>query len=212
MKTKQNHGKREKKEENVTLTSVYHLIVLDESGSMHHVRKQTVDGCNETIQTIRTMQKDNQGTQRHDVSIYLFASGNKRYIIQNEPIETVKEITCEDYCPNGGTPLFDAVGQALTDLKQILMQQKDAMGYVTIITDGMENASHKYRLEDVKSLIEELKQMNVIFTFVGANIDAAGYGKMPTPCSLNRAMKETAVCGKKNAEAEFGQMPDSMLI
>ena len=39
--------------------NVFHLIVLDESGSMCGVTAQTISGCNETLQTIREMQKKN---------------------------------------------------------------------------------------------------------------------------------------------------------
>ena len=32
---------------------IYNLIILDESGSMHGLEKMSVDGVNETIQTIK---------------------------------------------------------------------------------------------------------------------------------------------------------------
>jgi hypothetical protein len=51
------------------------------------------------------------------------------------------------------------------------------LGYVTIITDGEENSSRRYTLEDVRNLIDELKKKDVIFSFIGANIDAAEYAK-----------------------------------
>lgn len=158
------------------LTSVYHLIVLDESGSMSCVTNQTISGCNETIQTIRLMQDNNKDTQTHYVSVYLFESGRSRYIIHNQPVVEVKDITHKDYCPNGCTPLFDALGFTLTELKEI-MGTPDTLGYVTIITDGEENSSRRYSLYQVRELIDELKKMDVIFSFIGANIDAAEYAK-----------------------------------
>ena len=33
---------------------IYNLIILDESGSMGCVTRQTLNGCNETLNTIRT--------------------------------------------------------------------------------------------------------------------------------------------------------------
>lgn len=152
---------------------VYHLIVLDESGSMSCVYQQTISGCNETIQTIRQMQKDNSD-QQHFVSIYLFCTGKCRYIVKNVQVDKVKEITQWEYRPNSCTPLFDALGYTLTELKSIL-RPKETFGYVTIITDGYENDSHEYTIEKVRQLIDELKKKDVIFTFVGANIDAADY-------------------------------------
>ena len=162
--------------ENNVKTSVYHLIVLDESGSMDCVTRQTISGCNETIQTIRMMQESNKDTQMHYVSIYLFESGRSRYIVHNQPVGEVKNITDKDYRPAGCTPLFDALGFTLTEMKEI-MGQPDTLGYVTIITDGEENSSRRYTLEDVRNLIDELKKKDVIFSFIGANIDAAEYAK-----------------------------------
>ena len=132
-----------KEEKSIAMTSVYHLIVLDESGSMSCVTHQTISGCNETIQTIRLMQAKNKETQKHYVSIYLFDTGHSRYIIHNQQVDDVKDITEKDYRPNACTPLFDALGFTLTELTEII-KQPDTLAYVTIITDGYENASHIY--------------------------------------------------------------------
>ena len=172
----ENNVKEQKTEVKEGLTSVYHLIVLDESGSMSCVTQQTISGCNETIQTIRMMQDNNKDTQAHYVSIYLFESGNSRYIIHNQAVAEVKDITNRDYRPNGCTPLFDALGFTLTELKEI-MGAPDTLGYVTIITDGEENASRRYFMNQIRNLIDELKKRDVIFSFIGANIDAAEYAK-----------------------------------
>lgn len=155
---------------------IYHLIVLDESGSMMNVTHQTITGCNETIQSVCAMQKANPDTQEHFVSIYLFDSEHSRYIIKERAIDEVREITADDYRPNACTPLYDALGMTLVDMQR-LMEQPDVLGYVTIITDGYENASREYTLSKVRELIKALKARNVIFTFIGANIDAEAYAK-----------------------------------
>lgn len=97
----------------------------------------------------------------------------------------MKEITHWDYKPNSCTPLFDALGYTLTELKAIIKPKK-FLGYVTIITDGYENDSHEYTIEKVRLLIDELKKMDVIFTFVGANIDAADYASR---LNINNSMQ-----------------------
>lgn len=187
---KQNLKQKQDKKQSVDSekqVKAYHLIVLDESGSMHCVRGQTISGCNETIQTIRSMQEAGKGTQKHYVSIYLFDSSKSRYIIKKSAIEEVKEITEKDYRPNDCTPLFDALGFTLTEMKEI-MKQPDTLGYVTIITDGYENDSRKYTLGMVRQLIDELKKQNVIFSFIGANIDAAEYAES---LNINNSMQFT---------------------
>ncbi len=164
-------------------TEIYNLIILDESGSMSHVKRQTVSGCNETINTIRSAQEKFADTQTHYVSIYAFQANDKipsRYLIKNQPIAAVSHISDEQYNPWGGTPLYDAVGVTLADLKAVVKDKEMAIGSVTIITDGMENASEYYTREKVAKMISALKEEGWSFNLIGANIDVQG-----TAASLN---------------------------
>lgn len=195
-----------KSKDSKRMTTVHHLIVLDESGSMGCITRATISGCNETIQTIRMMQEQSSDTQRHYVSIYLFDTMKSRYIIKEERADNVREISERDYRPNAGTPLYDALGYTLTELKQTIGKEKEAMGYVTIITDGYENASREYRLEAVKGLIDELKEKNVIFTFIGANIDAADYGRrfhIDNTMQFEQTDERTGAMWKREREARL---------
>lgn len=45
-----------------------------------------------------------------------------------------------------------------------------------IMTDGMENASEKYDVTTIKSMIEQHKEKGWEFVFIGANIDAVEVG------------------------------------
>ncbi len=155
-------------------TRIFNLIILDESGSMSCVKRQTIDGCNETINTIITAQKQHTDTQDHFVSIYAFqgdGSRPSRYIIKNAAANDAHHITPDDYEPWGTTPLNDAVGSTLIDLKTCTDEFPQSIGSVTIITDGYENASRHYSRKQVASMIQELKNMGWNFNFIGANID-----------------------------------------
>lgn len=155
-------------------TSVFNLIILDESGSMSSATKSTIAGCNEVINVAKSLQEKHGDTQRSFISIYAFqSSGNRpsRYIIKNAPTENVAHITEKDYTPWGSTPLYDAVGSTLVDLKAIADTHEDATAVVTIITDGYENASTQYNLPALSKLISELKELGWAFNFIGANID-----------------------------------------
>lgn len=153
---------------------IHNLIILDESGSMDCVHKQTISGCNETINTAKSAQEMNAETQEHTMSIYAFQSSGgtpSRYLVKNVPAQYAKHITESDYKPWGGTPLYDAVGDCLTDLKACLQGKTNAIGNITIITDGYENASSRYTKMRVANMIAELKEMGWNFSFIGANID-----------------------------------------
>lgn len=154
---------------------IYNLIILDESGSMGCIRRQTISGCNETLNTIRSAQEKFADTQDHYVSIYVFQGDNEKkpsqYIVKNQPIAQTADINDELYTPWGSTPLYDAVGSTLADLKAVVKEKEMAIGNVTIITDGMENASKYYTREKVVQMIDALKEIGWSFNFIGANIN-----------------------------------------
>lgn len=164
-------------------SEIFNLIILDESGSMGGVVKQTISGCNETLNTIRSAQKQFAETQQHFISIFAFQSNGSRpsrYLCKNVAIDEARDITPDDYCPCGCTPLYDAVGSTLADLKATTYGKKFSIGSVTIITDGMENSSKHYSGQQVAREIEALKELGWSFNFIGANIDV-----MATAKSLN---------------------------
>lgn len=161
-------------------TTVFNLIILDESGSMSPLSRQTVDGCNETLNVIRSLQKKHGDTQRNLVSIFLFQDNEEipsRYVCKNNPIEKTADLTPETYRPWGCTPLLDAVGSTLVDLRAVASTHEDATGIVTIITDGMENSSKEYSWQQVADMISKMKEEGWTFNFIGANIDVDAVSK-----------------------------------
>lgn len=157
-----------------TKTTVFNLIILDESGSMCSCDKATISGCNETISVAKNLQAKNPDTQRVLLSVYAFNSGGNqpsRYIYKNVRVADASNITDKQYQPSGCTPLLDAVGSTLSELKAVSETHEDCTGIVTIITDGMENTSTHYDIHKVVRLIDGLKEMGWTFNFIGANID-----------------------------------------
>jgi len=167
-----NSAKNEQVSENqLGKVKVYNLIILDESGSMSGVVRQTIDGCNETLQTIKLAQEQNS-TQEHYASIYVFQTERSLYLLKNEPLTANYVITDKQYQPGGCTPLYDAIGKTVTELHEKIKNEKNSTALVTIITDGMENASVEFSNSMIFKLIEDCKEEGWVFTFIGANIDA----------------------------------------
>ncbi len=155
-------------------TTVFNLIVLDESGSMSHLTEQTISGCNETINVAKTQAEKNADVFRSLLSVYAFQDGGpvkSRYIVKNEDALKASHISGDDYKPWGSTPLLDAVGATLTELKTVAATHEDATGVITIITDGMENSSTHYSWQDVARLISQFKEKGWTVNLIGANID-----------------------------------------
>ena len=147
---------------------VFNLIILDESGSMSSIKKQAIDGVNETVQTIIAAQKKHQD-QEHYVTLVAFNSDEIKTIYDKASAHRVEELSDRQYQPSCATPLYDAMGNALTNLKKSVADVDVVL--VTIITDGYENASREYNGASIKALVESLKTKGWIFTYIGANQD-----------------------------------------
>ncbi len=149
---------------------IYNLIIVDESGSMSLLRESTLSGINETISTIHSAQEEFAATQKHTLTLVTFDSGSNRpdvrTMIDNQPISEVKEF--KDYMPNGCTPLYDAMGQSLTHLHDRIKDDKDATAVVTVLTDGLENASREWDAAGLRRLIEQLKSEGWSFAYMGS--------------------------------------------
>ena len=153
-------------------TTVYNLIIVDESGSMSHLREVTLSGINETINVIKTSQEEYADSQTHYLSIVTFDSDNQvnlRNHYKEEPIANVKEF--RDYSPNGCTPLFDAMGISISSLYNKIKDDGDATAVVTILTDGMENSSTEWTAAKLRNLINQLKGRGWTFSYMGSAHD-----------------------------------------
>lgn len=149
---------------------VHNLIILDESGSMSVIKSTIIQGFNELVQTIHGIEKQFP-EQEHFVSFLTFNSLGKRLLHFMEPAGRLKQIDDKSYNPDASTPLYDAMGFGINKLKLALDGQSDYNVLVTILTDGEENASIEFSGNDIKKLVEELKQNNWTFTYIGTDHD-----------------------------------------
>ncbi len=148
---------------------VHNLIIVDESGSMSIIRKQAFTGMNETLQTVRQMQKKFPDQQQH-VTLLTFDSGHTTWHYDNAPATHTHDLSWKAYNPCGGTPLYDAIGKGISKV-QAQTDDGDHV-LVTIITDGEENSSEEWTLKMVRTMIEKLKKQNWTFTLIGTdNLD-----------------------------------------
>lgn len=154
--------------------NVFNLIILDASGSMYSIKKQAVDGVNETIQTIKSAQKKDADMKQF-VSFVSFNSDATRVVYDRVLADKVTELSPGDYVPNCATPLYDAVGTAVTNLRDYVTDKDTVL--VTIITDGYENCSREFTGKIIYELIGELRKKGWVFTYIGANQDVEQVAK-----------------------------------
>ena len=153
---------------------IFNLIILDESGSMCGLEKMSVDGVNETIQTIKAAAEAHP-EQKQMFSFVTF-SGLGRDVLPYrvhtllKEISEVKEFPMEAYVPRGNTPLWDTMGRAMTELERVVTDRDLVL--VTVITDGYENASREYNGTMINDMVTRLDKKGWVFTYIGANQDA----------------------------------------
>ena len=151
---------------------VINLIIADESGSMSVIRDTTLAGLNETITTCQKMQ-EKFPTMEQRITHITFDSNHTKEIFDNIPALEAKPLSQKDYVPGAATPLYDAIGQAIT--KTYAQTEKTDNVLVTILTDGEENSSTEFDLKMVKRLIDKQKEQGWTFTFIGTDdLDVEG--------------------------------------
>lgn len=153
-------------------TQVFNVIILDRSGSMNVIRQAAVDGFNETLAGIKMAQKEYDDTQEHYVTLVTFCSCSRRFVFDCVPVAEAHQLSLDDYEPCCTTPLYDAMGLVLTSMRHRVKDLDDAVVVVTIITDGLENASKEYSQDCISRLVKDLRKEGWTFTYMGANQDA----------------------------------------
>ena len=146
------------------------VFILDRSGSMGGLEKDTIGGFNALIDK----QRKEEGLCY--VSTVLF--DNECQVLHDRvKLDDIKPMTEKDYWVRGSTALIDAIGGAVKHIATIhkYARSEDVPEHTlfVITTDGMENASRKFTSDEVKRMIEQHKSEDGWeFMFIGANIDA----------------------------------------
>ena len=146
------------------------VFILDRSGSMAGLEKDTIGGFNSLIKK----QKKQEG--KCYVSTVLF--DHETLVLHDRiDLQSVNPLTDNDYQVRGCTALIDAIGSSIHHIANIhkYARPEDVPQNTmfVIMTDGMENASKQYSSQKVKEMIEhEKKESGWEFLFIGANIDA----------------------------------------
>lgn len=146
------------------------VFILDRSGSMSGLEKDTIGGFNSMI----GKQKGEDGEAL--ISVVLF-DDKTDVIYDRVDVNKIEPMTDKQYYVRGCTALLDAIGGAIHHIgnvhKYIREEDRPEKTLFVITTDGMENASRQYDYSKVKKMVERQKdKYGWEFLFLGANIDA----------------------------------------
>lgn len=159
-----------------TKQHVYNLIILDESGSMNSIKNTIISGFNEVVQTVKGV-AEQFPEQAHFISWVSFNGLGIKTHLACASVDKLEEIDGTRYKPSSSTPLFDAMGEGITTLQQTTDTLANCNVLVTILTDGMENASKEYNKAAIKALVDELSEKNWTFTYIGADHDIESFAE-----------------------------------
>lgn len=142
-------------------------LVVDRSGSMEAIREDAEGGVNAFLR---------QQAEQPDEALVTLVQFDTEYELL-ERGTPVGQVQPYQLVPRGHTALLDAVGRAINETGSRLssMPEADRPGLVVfvIVTDGAENSSCEFTLEQVRKMIDEqTRKYNWKFTFLGANPDA----------------------------------------
>lgn len=183
-------------------------IVLDRSGSMVAVCDATISGFNEFVEG----QKKAPGDA--NLTLIQFDTENPYEVVFDRAIAEVPKLTAETYVPRGGTPLHDAIGQAITKLgaklKSMSEVERPAKVVVVVMTDGMENSSREYRAPQIAEMIKHQREVyKWEFLFLGANQDAILTGERLNIPAANAVTYSHSPAGAANVMRATGMNVNS---
>lgn len=148
------------------------VFILDRSLSMKRLVSDVIGGFNSVI---KRQKEETDGKAL--ISTILF-DRDSSVLHDQVPLAKIEPLTEEKYDAYGfSTALLDAIGDAMKHIMKIhnYISQYDLplpKTLFVIITDGIDNASHRFNYVQIQRLINRQKKRGWEFLFLGANIDA----------------------------------------
>lgn len=145
---------------------IHITLVIDESGSMYSSREDVIGGVKKIVDEQKA-NKDGKCT----VSLYTFNSKVNEVFVGKD----VNDVGEFKYDPHALTAMNDGIAMAIDNTGKWLADMKEedrpSKVMVCVFTDGCENASKEFTLEDVKKKIEHQEQVySWTFVYMGTDI------------------------------------------
>jgi hypothetical protein len=178
-------------------------IILDRSGSMESCKESTVAGFNEFLRT--------QQQLPGEATVKLVQFDDQYETVFDKSLSNCPELNQNTFVPRGSTALLDAQGRTIAELGQELAalpeDQRPSKVIVVTITDGMENASKDFNLEQIATIIREQRdKYNWDFVFLGANQDAiktAAAMQIPLASAMSYSTSKAGIANTMAAVSHY---------
>lgn len=148
--------------DDVTLLSV----ILDQSSSMSGLQNDVIDAFNEMTRALA----DSKAADSILMSVWKF-DNDSSLLFSYTPIDQVKDLTSNDYQPNGATALYDATMDGFTGIVAYGQDLRNngirTRSIVVVISDGGDNVS-SHTAAAVKTISQDLLRQEIYtLAFVG---------------------------------------------
>lgn len=173
-------------------------IILDKSGSMLPVKDDVIGSFNSLVEKL-----EKETNKKVTLSLHTFNEEYNTIYSFVLPVQAMP-LNCGSYTPSGLTALLDAIGITVNNLGKKLSnmpeKEKPSKVNVTIITDGLENASKAYSRDKVFEMIKHQREKySWEFVFIGANQDAIATASSLSISPHNTLNYESTTIGTRNA-------------
>lgn len=151
--------------------TIYQLLI-DDSASMQAILEESIIGINNQIKHIREVGLRNPEDEVL-VSLYFF-NHTLRKVYQNKEARFLNDLNILDFKPEGMSAFYDALGMCILDLKRFttdFVAESEWNVVVIIFSDGIDNASNKFSIDELNDTIRELNETNQwSFIFIGTGL------------------------------------------
>jgi Mg-chelatase subunit ChlD len=114
--------------------------------------------------------------------------------------------TMPNYRPNGNTALLDAIGKTIQSVEHQMKSPEDS-AVIIILTDGYENASRIFTLQQIRAMISSKEATGRwTFSYLGATLDAVAMAEQMNIKRQNAAAFDKAAMNKD----VWNKLSDSM--
>lgn len=150
-------------------------LVVDRSGSMEPIASD-VRG---SVKNFIGEQKKNSGKASFTLVQFDDRYDEVHKFVDLQSVDGDK--FANDYSPRGSTALLDAIGRTTLEMSQKLesmpQEERPKRVVIAVITDGQENASKEFKIEQIKEMIKSKEALGWDFVFMGATLDTIEVAK-----------------------------------
>ena len=144
------------------------LIIIDASGSMGSKIEDVKGGLKQILEDIKKDAQKDKGKKEIQTIVLDFSDARDiRTLVNTKDCKHLEPNMADGYSVRGSTALFDAIGKGFS-----MVDSNDKNVFVSIITDGGENASREFSGHAIKQLISEKRERGWAITFMGTDEQA----------------------------------------